>query len=696
MANPSTPFRASRNAPQRKVHRYIEALFTDDHGRQSKLTITSANSFARKKLDTAAQSLQLRTERQEKKARRVEIREWRAAERSVAAELREADHRARLLSRTMRTKVRPEKKVRHTPPKERRRDWPYAAVALPKYDGPVFDRRGERGVFMRMRYYSRRTAEAGVSQRVVLYCFNGAELDPDGNPYVATNVGATIDEALCGFDHLEQVNWSAAKNAKLLMHGILAVDHRQTPDEMMTCGVRWAEETLGRFDLPYLVTLHAPPPDGDQRNWHLHVLWSFRPLVHTDDHEWQVGEMLRTDLDNPAAMKLFREMFAAVMTDVSFEAGQNQVWAAKSNADRGLPHEPQVHLGGARTNQARSGEHVPANEENHERVMRSKAAVIDDTLRHGDEALAKLQDAARAIASRFARLPALPMRVPERVVAAALALDGPQVGEVPMMATVDAIAPPAVPPMRVEAARTAGPIEHRASAPPRPAAVKSVTAGVIPALAQRPARLDIADLRIRPLPVTGTSIDTPKPLPARRVEACQITVPVLPVIVAPRLARIGPSVLPRSVPVRSFVNQLPALAPWPTAPTIVALDPIDDLIARVRDVQKRDDERRKREEEAAALAAREAAAARTRLAAEVHQLEAAAAVTKTKARSSGWHKARALRQRAMAEWNDAEAVRPRRMPQPGRQLPQPGADRPADAARPVRRFPFVPGPGLGD
>ena len=279
--------------------------------------------------------------------------------------------------RSLKTKVRPEKKVRHTLPRERKRHWPYAAVALPKYDGPVIDRQGQRGVFLRMRYYSRRTAEPGVSQRVVRYCFNGAELDPDGNPYVATNVGATIDEALCGFDHLEQVNWSAAKNAKLLMHGILAVDHRQSPDEMMTCGLRWAEEALGRFDLPYLVTLHAPPPDGDQRNWHLHILWSFRPMVRTGDHEWQVAEMLRTDLDNPAAMKVFREMFAAVMTDMSFEAGHNQVWTAKSNADRGLPHEPQVHLGAAKTNQARNGEHVAENEENHERVQRSKAAVLD-------------------------------------------------------------------------------------------------------------------------------------------------------------------------------------------------------------------------------------------------------------------------------------------------------------------------------
>ena len=179
MAKISSPSRAPRNAPQPKVHRYIDALFSDDFGRQSKLTTYSANSFAKKKLDAAAQSLQLKGERREKQLRRIEIREWRAAERSVAAEQRESDHRFRLMWRTLNTKVRPEKTLRHTPPRTRQRDWPYAAVALPKYDGPVIDRNGQRGVFMRVRYYSRRTAEQGVSQRLVKYVFNGAECDVD-------------------------------------------------------------------------------------------------------------------------------------------------------------------------------------------------------------------------------------------------------------------------------------------------------------------------------------------------------------------------------------------------------------------------------------------------------------------------------------------------------------------------------------
>ncbi|MDX5983690.1 hypothetical protein [Sphingomonas echinoides] len=620
------------------MHRYIDALVGDDFGRQSKLTTYSANGFARKKLDTASQSLQLRSERQEKQLRRIEIREWRAAERSVAADLRESDHRIRLMWRSLRTGVRPEKKVRHSPPRDRKRHWPYSAVALPKYDGPVIDRRGERGVFLRIRYYSRRTAEAGVSQRVVKYCYNGAAIDPDGNPYVATNVGLTIDEALCGFDHLEQVNWASQKNAKLLMHGILAVDHRQSPDEMMTCGVRWAEETLGRFDLPYLVTLHAPPPDGDQRNWHLHIVWSFRPLVRTGDHEWQVAEMLRTDLDNPAAMKVFREMFASVMTEMSFEAGQNQVWTAKSNVDRGLPHEPQVHLGGAGTNRARSGERVEQNEENHERVMRSKAAVIDDELRHADEAVAKAQYVARSVIARFARTPTVPMRIPERVVAATMALPVPAFGALPRLSSASIIVPAVIQQGRIEPAKVIGSIVETGRKVPRRSSV-TIASATPPQRLARPARLEIANLRIPALPLATMhkleSANLPSappraaipslpasplagPLRTAQTEHIAIMPPDTARAIVPKLSMVtavmvsrsihdiptGPvpsrSIQPASIGMQVSIGALPILA---------NLDFIDRVIDRANNATRLDDERRQRERDETVRREREISAA---------------------------------------------------------------------------------------
>lgn len=697
MANPSSPSRAPRNAPQPKVHRYIDALFIDDFGRQSKLSTYSAHSFAKKKLDAAAQSLQLKGERREKQLRRIEIHEWRAAERSVAAELRESDHHIRLMWRCLKTKVRPEKKVRHTPPRERKRNWPYASVALPKYDGPVIDRQGQRGVFMRVRYYSRRTAGQGVSQRVVKYCYHGAELDENGHPYAATNIGKTIDEALCGFDHLEQVNWAAQCNAKLLMHGIFAVDHRQSPDEMMTCGLRWAEETLGQFDLPYLVTLHAPPPDGDARNWHLHILWSFRPMVRTGDHEWQVGEMLRTDFDNPAAMKVFREMFASVMTEMSFDAGQNQVWTAKSNAARGLPHEPQEHIGGMKTNQARNGEHIVENEENHERVMRSNGAVIDDVLRHADEALAKAQDAARAITARFARVPALPLPMPQRVVAANMTLEAPAFGAVPPMA-IAAIVMPVMPPVRREPSRIVGSIEITGRNVRQRSSFKVITPSA-PQPGARPARVEIANLRIQSLSPAGLSIEpvTRVPVPLARASVPHLSAPPFGSLLP--IAKVGPRVVLPPVQARPMIPSLAAITP--RRPATIAADTsiFDRAIARARDAQQRDDERRQRENEMVARVvqdAREARASADRLAAVARQHLKASVEPATKERSSGWHLARKRREQAMAEWYDGEWVNDGRMTPPGRSIPRPGADRSTDQAAPTRRFPGVPGRGVGD
>ena len=655
MAKPSSPLQADRKAPQPREHRYIGALVADDFGGMRALTLATANSFARKKLDASSQALQLRSERQEKKVRRADARESAAAARSVDAEMREGDRRIQLFWRRMTTKARPEKTVRHKPPKARKRAWPYASVALPRYDAPVIDRGGERGVFVRMRYYSRRTAGAGVSQRVLLYCYHGAALDADGVPYARSNIGETIDEALCGVDHLEQVNWSAQKNAKILMHGIFAVDHRQTPDQMMQVGTRWAEETLAQFDLPYLVTLHAPPEDGNAKNWHLHILWSYRPMVRTGDHEWQVAEMLRTDLDNPAAMKVFREMYAAVMTDVSIEAGQNQVWTAKSNADRGLVHEPQDHLGGARTNRARQGEHVPANEENHERVMRSKAAVLDEELRHAEEALAREQEVQRAIARRWARLPALPIRVPQRAIAAALSASLPEVVQPGARSIV--LTPAMIPPVRIMAAQPAATIPSltQAGLPRVNDRVRFDGIEARPTVPAQTAVPEIANLRFTPLSRSDRPIATALNVPG--IWTIVPTVAGLPALVSAALgqARTPSRSLPAEPPGRAAATILPVapldrgaapraitMSPAIAMPTRVVVTPttrplqpvtppaptvdlasIGRVITRVVDARRRDDERRDRE---LADAERASAAAAERTAAGDRQREALASL----------------------------------------------------------------------
>lgn len=400
---------AVRNTPQPKAHIYIPAVFVDDYGRDRALTVASAKAFSKKKLDAASRAVERKFDRDMDRAIEAGDRETARAIRRLRKQERETDRSiAKFFRRRIRTTVRPTSQIKHKPPKSKRSIWPSSSRALPKYDGPIRDKFNRRGVFFRSRYYSSRTAKPGVSKRVAIYIYSGSALDEHGNPMFRTNVGLTIDEAVCGLDHHEQVNRSAQKNAKVLNHAVLAMDHRWTPEQMLEVGERWAEERFGQYGLPYAISLHEPPPDGDERNWHLHVIWSWRPLERVGDHEWLVGESLRTELDGAQGMRTLRERLAAMMTEMSFEVGDADVYTALSYAARGLPVIPQVHLDEGRTRQAREGKVVEANEENHDRVFSSIAALADDELRAEDERLARMQDVAKRIVKRFTKKIAMP------------------------------------------------------------------------------------------------------------------------------------------------------------------------------------------------------------------------------------------------------------------------------------------------
>lgn len=394
---------AVRNTPQPKAHKYVDAVFTDDFGRERPLTVGSASSFSKKKLDAASRAIARKSDRAMEQAIKAGDRETARAIRKLRRQERETDRAiARFFRRKIRTVVRPATTLRHKPPKLRM-IFPSRAQALPSYGGFIRDRQNRIGVYFDVKYYSSRTARPGVAMRVTKYIWNGSALDATGAPMFRSNVGATIEEVVCGFDHLEQVNRSAQKGAKILNGAVLAMDHRWTREQMLEVGEDWAKERFGQHGLPYAIALHEPPPDGDQRNWHIHVIWSWRPLERVGDYEWLVAESLRTDLDGREGLRVLRERFAALSTQMSFRRGDCDVYTGLSHAARGLPIEPQKKLYEEKTRRARAGEFVADNEENHDRVLRSKAAMIDDDLRREDERLARLQEIERRAAARIAR-----------------------------------------------------------------------------------------------------------------------------------------------------------------------------------------------------------------------------------------------------------------------------------------------------
>ncbi|PZP08777.1 MAG: hypothetical protein DI607_12880, partial [Sphingomonas hengshuiensis] len=164
------------------------------------------------------------------------------------------------------------------------------------------------------------------------------------------------------------------------------------------------EEQFGSRDLPFALALHPPSEEGDQRNWHIHLIFSSRPLVLTGDHEWDIGRMMRREIDNPEAFEEMRHLYARIQTEVVQEAGLNITYTALSNVERGLPNAPQKHLGSARTARVRRGEEDQVNESNWEKMLAGEAALLDEQLRHGQERAAAEQALLDSVQERVAGL----------------------------------------------------------------------------------------------------------------------------------------------------------------------------------------------------------------------------------------------------------------------------------------------------
>ena len=397
-----------------KEHRYVAAVFVDDFGIPRKLSVATASSFSKKKLAAAARRTLKLADAELDRAMKAGDRETALAIRRLRKQERAADRSIAAFFRRRIKTVEPEiEKIQHQPKVKIISRWPFRQVALPRYNAVVLDSQKRRGVFMRVEYYGAKTSKPGVAMRVGKYIFAGSAMDDVGRPMFESNLGLSVEEALCGFDHLEQINRSAQRNAKVIFHTVLALDYRWSNEQQFQTTREWAEECFGKHGLPYAIALHAPDPDGDPRNWHAHVMSSYRPMTRVGPNEWEVAEALRTDLDNPRSMQLLRENFARAMTRMSREAGQCERHTALSHAARGLPVEPQQHLGEARTRKARSGEYVAANEENHSRVARSLSALASAELARSSKDIDRKARQFEEARNRLAK-PIKSLRVPSR------------------------------------------------------------------------------------------------------------------------------------------------------------------------------------------------------------------------------------------------------------------------------------------
>lgn len=92
-------------------------------------------------------------------------------------------------------------------------------------------------------------------------------------------------------------------------------------------------ETLG---LAYTVGIHRPDAAGDQRNYHLHLVYSMRPCWRVAPYEWDFATAKLTEINTPAGIMQRRCGVVVAINETLREAGIAKRYTPLSNRARGM------------------------------------------------------------------------------------------------------------------------------------------------------------------------------------------------------------------------------------------------------------------------------------------------------------------------------------------------------------------------
>lgn len=329
--------------------------------------------------------------KQERTDERVAARRWRrdrllemqsdretaSTSRRLMREIAEHDRETRKFAAVLRGRVKaaPKPKGAGQQGRSARRPVIGPGPRLPQVSSWIDDDRGMRGVIYRQSYIRRggKGFYKGCARDHYYYTIrdDAVVVDADGNPIVLTNTGETIEEIGAGWEAIEQATTRA--NGKIQIRVVLPQDANASIEEMLDAIAIFGKTALDPLGIPYSGVLHQPSPEGDDRNWHAHVLIHLRTVQRIAPYTWGFADEMRGELDGAAGVGVLRHLWAHAATEAAQRSGRNQLYTGLSYIDRQLPIEAGEHLGPMLTAMLRRGEQVSMAERNRLRRARNNA-----------------------------------------------------------------------------------------------------------------------------------------------------------------------------------------------------------------------------------------------------------------------------------------------------------------------------------
>ena len=211
------------------------------------------------------------------------------------------------------------------------------------------------------------------------------ELGPEN---LVSNISTDPDEIAGVLAELEMIETCGRSNANVYISIVIALPHELTPEGRVSA-IRKIFAVFDEEGLPFVAVPHAPDPNGDRNNYHVHGMASLRPFRKEADGRYSFATETSAELNDGQWIAYLRGHIATVLNEEMAAAGHERRFTPLSNRDRGMAPPSR--------GEAKRGP-------GHNAVVRKEAELVElraerDLLVARSEAFERLQSAAIAVSA---------------------------------------------------------------------------------------------------------------------------------------------------------------------------------------------------------------------------------------------------------------------------------------------------------
>lgn len=192
-----------------------------------------------------------------------------------------------------------------------------------------------------------RAWRTGEAERASLYATAHESLE-GGELGWRSNIATDRNELRHFWRVLEGIEQHDRSNANVYITEVIELPCEASPRLRRRMVGRMVER-LEERGLAYVAAIHNPDRGGDQRNFHLHLMYSLRPAQRAAAYDWEFGISKVADINTKDGI---REQRRTVVRDINaslHEADIGKRYTPLSNAARGLEPSTQTKVGQKKT-----------------------------------------------------------------------------------------------------------------------------------------------------------------------------------------------------------------------------------------------------------------------------------------------------------------------------------------------------------